>query len=123
MRHRITWWVLGAVAACAACAVAEGAANTPARAGSLAQYVPVDARLFLEVRDVAGLGRAPAGEALGDVLAWLMTQVKAGDQAQPPADRGWKQLFAGALGLQDARIVELLLSGRMAIAADGWDDL
>lgn len=123
MRNHLTLCVLGAVAVCAVRAVAVQAPDTPARIGTLAEYVPVEARLFLEVGDTAALGRAPAGEALGEVLAWLMAQVKSGEQVQPDTGKGWKQLFAGALGLQDQQVVELLLSGRMAVAADGMNEL
>jgi len=115
--------MLGAVACCAVAAVAADVPDSSMRAGALAASVPVDARLFLEVRDAAGLSQTPAGEALGEVLAWLMAQVKSDKQGQFAADRGWRQLFAGALGLQDDRVVELLLSGRIAVAADRWEDL
>ncbi len=115
--------MLGVVASCAGLAMAADAPDASLRAGALAAGVPVDARLFLEVRDAAGLSHTPAGEALGEVLAWLMAQVKSDKKGQVAGDKGWRQLFAGALGLKDDRVVELLLSGRIAVAADRWEDL
>ncbi|HSW46215.1 MAG TPA: PDZ domain-containing protein [Phycisphaerae bacterium] len=120
MLRRLTCVVFGAVAACAVPAIAD----TPVlpRVGLLAEYVPVDAQLFFEVRDAAGLSRTPAGEALGDVLAWLMGQVKAAESGQAQGT-GWKQLIAGALGFRNEQVADLLLSGRVAMAADGWNEL
>ena len=124
MLHRCTAWVLGAVIACAVPAGVAGIVPPHPSVGALAEYIPVDAQLFLEVRDVANLSRTPAGAALGDVLAWVMNQVRAGaPSTQPSAGRGWRQLFASALGLQNDRVADLLLSGRLAIAADGLSEL
>lgn len=43
---------------------------------ALAEYVDVDARIFLEVRDANVLKHSAAGLALGEVLASLVSQVK-----------------------------------------------
>jgi len=60
MRNQLTRWMLGAVACCAVAAVAADVPDSSMRAGALAASVPVDARLFLEVRDAAGLSQTPA---------------------------------------------------------------
>ena len=124
MRFKLTLWMVGAIGACAPWAMAAEVVDSSAKVGGLAEYVPVDARLFLEVRDAAGLGRAPAGEALGEVLA-LGDDARQGGGSRPSRkrSRGGSNWFAGALGLQDERVAELLLSGRMAMAADSWKDL
>lgn len=124
MLHRRIAWFFWVVTVCAVPAGAADIALPGPPVGVMAEYIPVDAQLFLEVRDVASLSRTPAGAVLGDVLAWAMSQVQAGaPDTQPARGRGWRQLFVNALGLQNDRIADYLLSGRLAIAADSWSEL
>lgn len=92
---------------------------------TLAAHVPVDARLFLEIQDTQGLSSVPAGAALSDVLALLVAQVRTSGEATAtaPVFTGWRKLLSDALGLNDERTAELLLDGRLAVAAEDWTAL
>jgi len=123
MSYRLIVWGLGGLLGYASIGVGADAADGPAGISVLAEHVPVDARLFLEIRDTNGLSELPAGVALGNVLAWLVAQVSSSGEGPLPGEPGWRKLFAGAVGLADDRTADLLLDGRLAIAADGWGEL
>jgi len=123
MSYRLTGWGVGILLSCASISLAADAVDAPARISVLAEHIPVDARLFLEVCDTHSLSELPAGAALRNVLAWLVAQVSSAGEGPPPGEPGWRKLFAGAVGLADDRTADLLLDGRLAIAADGWREL
>jgi hypothetical protein len=90
---------------------------------SLARSVPGDVRLFLELRDTAGMAATPLGETLGTMLTNLLVTGQP-TPATHPADPGsWKALIGAAVGLTDDAALQALFSGRLAIAADAWSGL
>ncbi len=136
--------VLAAIAAIGLCCAAAGAAepaSTP-----LADSVPPDARIFLEVRTLAPVLAAPDGHGLAGLLTGFMRSPASAPATSPatgpasgPASRpapnstsrpasaagvsSFHRLLAESIGMEDLDAAGLLLSGRVAIAADGWSGL
>jgi hypothetical protein len=120
-----------------------GLAALPIHAGQLglARQVPGDARLYVEIRDPVGLANSPAGALLSDMMKDLTspttqpaasqpaTVPAAGTQPQStqptsaPAPVTWRDRLAGHIGLTQPGMLELLGSGRLAVAADSWQSL
>lgn len=123
MSQQLIVWGLSGLLSCVSIGLAADATDTPPAISVLAEYIPVDARLFLEVHDTKELSDLPAGAALENVLAWLIAQVSSSGEGPPPGELDWRKLFAGTVGLSDEQTTDLLLSGRLAIAADGWSEL
>jgi len=103
-------------------------ADVPLHAKTLATSVPGDARLFIELRVVEGVFRTPAGSALAELLAGVVKTETSGPTTQPartqPVGRfRWQRSLAAAVGLKNRQAAELLFTGRLAIAADGWSGI
>ena len=87
------------------------------RSTTLAQSVPADARLFLEIRGTASLSATPAGSALGRLVGGLMTTTAPATSQPAQAWGGWHRLFAEAVGLDSPRATDLLFTGPVALVA------
>jgi len=85
----------------------------------LARSVPAEAKLFLELGDLEDLLNSPLGSTMAGMLSGLVPAYTrpAGEES------GWRQWFAEAVGLPGAKAPDLLLSGRLALAAEGWSGL
>ncbi len=91
----------------------------------LASRVPGDVMLFLEMPRLPALMKPASGPALPGALMGVFrlgAATTAPGGTQPNGD-GLQQLFAAAVGLDDRKAIDLLFSGPMAIAADGWSGL
>jgi len=119
---RIVWSLAGLLSVMSI-GLAADPVDTPTAVSVLAEYIPVDARLFLEVPDTHALSKRPAGAALENVFAWLIAQVSSAGEGPPSGELDWRKMFADAVGLSDEQTAGLLLHGRLAIAADGWSEL
>jgi len=115
-------------------ALAQQAAETPPRLGSLADYVPIETQLYFEVADVEALSQTQAGAAVGRVVGWLAREMGPASGRDDPRRQGgervgtgpveaWQRSLAEALGLKSVRTAELLLAGPLAVAADDWQHL
>jgi hypothetical protein len=80
--------------------------------------------LFLEMPIVPG-GAVPGGDTSATHLMLNMFRPTSTTAPEPGKANGagLRQLFAAAVGLDDPEAVDLLLSGRTAVAADGWSGL
>ncbi len=98
---------------------------------TLASQVPAEVRLFVEVSDLKLFIATPTGALMSKVLdhlsaPWGQAPTSApADVSEPVNPPSWRERFARGLGLvtEDTRIVDLLLAGRVALAADGWSGL
>ncbi|MBI4580978.1 MAG: PDZ domain-containing protein [Planctomycetes bacterium] len=96
----------------------------PASPATVASHVPGDVRLYAEVRDPRGISRYGAGAGLaGGVLAGLRPRAATTPAATAGPGWGLRQLFAQAVGLDDPGAIDLLFSGPLGVAADGWSGL
>ncbi len=80
--------------------------------GSLADYVPIDTRLYLELTDTDALGRTQAGAALGRVLGWLAAEVG------PPSLEPGATLFESG-GLHEGSVITGAAGERGGVP-DSW---
>src|SRR5512146_3339442 len=99
---------------------APAVAQKPQELPVLARSVPPDARLLLEVTDVQTFLKSRAGQEFIDLLTGLMPTPTTRPSTQPVSN--WQQVLGEKLGL-DGRAAGLLLSGRIALAADGWSQI
>lgn len=94
---------------------------------TLAAQVPADAAIYLEIRQIPRLpGSRPETGLASAAYAILQTATSSApaDADSPLPEISPRQLFAGAVGLDaSSRAMELLFSGPVAIAADGWSGL
>jgi hypothetical protein len=94
----------------------------------LARSVPADARLYLEFHALNSFVGTPFDLMMtrmaGDLMASghsLASQPPGTQPATQPA--GWRAWFAETMGLKDPRAADLLFSGPIAFAAEGWSGL
>lgn len=117
----LAWWAI-----VAGCGLAGSSAISAERRGPptfLARYVPADARVFLEINDTRFMSSTPAGSAISEIAAWLMQQVKDPGDSIADGSTGLPAMFSQAIGLKDNRVADLILTGRLAIAADSGSEL
>lgn len=94
----------------------------------LARAIPADARLFLEFRGFDSLSGTPFDPMLARMLGGVLTATRPatgpGDATQPPGQPGgWRLWFARTVGLTNPKAVDLLFTGPVAFAAEGWSGL
>jgi len=121
MPHIRSWWATLIFPLISLAPALPASAEPPIHASTLARSVPTDARLFLELRDVQGFVKAPAGTALAAMVTRLVVPNASANRSGRPS--GWRKLIASSVGLDDDSIVDLLFSGPVALAADGWSGL
>lgn len=97
------------------------AADKPRGPAVLAGSVPPDARLFLELADVHTFLKSRAGREFADLLAGLMPHPDTRPATQPAS--GWQRVLGEKLGLRNPKAARLLFTGRLALAADGWNQI
>lgn len=106
-------------------------ADRPEAPVPLADYVPGDARIFIELRNIQAVLETPIGGSTLHLLAnWMHTvnpeanlpYVETGESFSFDIRR-WRRMFSETLELSNPRTAELLFSGRIALAADSWSGL
>ncbi len=117
----ILWGSLGAALPCAA---AEDG-SSPAL---LARSVPADARLYLEFHTLNSFVGTPLDLVLSRLVGGLLPSKEnaaSGPTGTQPGEQaiGWRAWFARTMGLADPRAADLLFSGPIAFAAEGWSGL
>jgi len=123
MRHKALTYIIVILLGGAFIGSNAAQAYLPASKHSLAEHVPADVQLFLEMRDIQELADTEAGAAVISMLVNLMTTSTKPPQTQPSRELDWRILLAKALGLPNITTVDLLFSSRMAIAAQKWDQI
>lgn len=88
---------------------------------TLATCVPANARLYLELRHLDDMMRAPLGIEVAYAFSGMFSS-PAMDSA-PAGGSALRQTLAAAVGMEKAEAAQLLLGGRLAITADGWSGL
>ncbi|MGQ9649690.1 MAG: hypothetical protein ACUVXJ_06250 [Phycisphaerae bacterium] len=94
----------------------------------LARSVPADARLYLEFHALSSFAGTPfdlmMSRMVGDLMVsgagWVSQPAGARPATQPT---GWRAWFAETMGLEDPKAADLLFSGPIAFAAEGWSGL
>ncbi|NLE60562.1 MAG: hypothetical protein GX616_19625 [Planctomycetes bacterium] len=117
----VLWLSLGA-------SHAATTAAEPAPPALLARSVPADARLYLEFHTLNSFVGTPFDLMMSRMVGGLMTPGR--DSGSQPTDTqaaaqptGWRAWFAETMGLKDSRAADLLFSGPIAFAAEGWSGL
>jgi hypothetical protein len=103
-------------------------ATTPPSAAALADSVPGDVMLYLEIRGFQSLAGSETGAGLA---AEFIRKLRPGPASAPAravttqttSPPGLRQLFGTAVGLDNPDAIQLLFSGPLAVAADGWSGL
>ncbi len=103
----------------------------PAKVASLAQAVPGNARLFMEIREVEKLLTTPAGATTSALLANWMVQADALKQSDSDKQESspqinflnWRYELVQSIGLRNPQAAELLFNGPVGFAADSWSAL
>ncbi len=92
-------------------------------AKSLANWVPGDVRLFVEMREMGDLLKTPSGGALLEMLETIAAMTRMTASTQPAGNLSqvawWQEQLAQATGVKDPAVARCLFSGRLALAADG----
>lgn len=113
------------------CCAGMAVASSP----TLARSAPPDARLFVELRQRPTMWSLPLGPMMMRGMVNMLrpasipdsrpdTQTRPASEVRSAPDLlGWRDVFAEAVGLDDAEVVDLLFTGPVAMAADGWSGL
>ncbi|HPD28739.1 MAG TPA: hypothetical protein PLL20_02000 [Phycisphaerae bacterium] len=94
----------------------------------LARSVPADARLYLEFHALGSFAGTPFDLMMSRMVGDLVTSGSGAatqPDTTPPAAQptAWRAWFAETVGLQDPKAADLLFSGPIAFAAEGWSGL
>ncbi|MHC4442957.1 MAG: PDZ domain-containing protein [Planctomycetota bacterium] len=123
MSYRRMFWILLIFWGWVSVYPEQASAYLPPGQPSLAEHVPGDVQLYVELRDTKGLSKTPVGAALMSMLTDVLAGSTIAAQTQPAGDRYWQELAAKTLGLPVAEIADLLFTGRLAIAAEDWNKI
>ncbi len=115
------------------CALATALPSALAAEGTgpalLARAVPANTRLYLEFRGFDSLTSTPFNLLIARMMDRLLSSTQpAGDshplESQPSTQpAGWRQWFARTVGLANPKAADLLFTGPVAFAAEGWSGI